>query len=370
MNDWTTVVPDGGVGVHAVAAMDIGLRTALASLITVSAAPRAFRPGGGSDERRSLEFLARLGATTDASSLFVAPPPGIEMRARRHGRLPWAPEIGRVDMLSYKSPYQVLNPALRAAYASHTRNAIGRAQHWRHDDGPRPTIIVVHGFAGSPYWFNSAFFSLPWFYSHGCDVMLATLPFHGARGGRRDPFNGYGIFAHGMGSFGEAMLQGICDLRVLVNYLEETGVQRIGITGYSLGGYMTALMAAAEPRLHVAIPNAAVTDLGNLMDDWFPAGKLLRVALSRAKVSQSEFQAAMRLHSPLRFPSAIPKDRLFVVGGLGDRLAPPHQSALLWEHWGRPRIHWYAGNHLLQFGRGRYLREIGRFLRDTGFSPG
>lgn len=52
---------------------------------------------------------------------------------------------------------------------------------------------------------------------------------------------------------------------------------------------------------------------------------------------------------------------------LANRLAPPEQSARLW---GRPRIHCFPSSHILHLRRAVYLREIGRFLRDTGFSPG
>jgi hypothetical protein len=58
----------------------------------------------------------------------------------------------------------------------------------------------------------------------------------------------------------------------------------------------------------------------------------------------------------------LPKDRLMIVAGLGDRMAPPEQSELLWEHWGRPEIHWFPGSHLLHFGRGRYLAAMRRLM--------
>jgi pimeloyl-ACP methyl ester carboxylesterase len=370
MNDLRSVVPDGGLAVQAVAMMDIGLRTAVASLVTVSAAPRALVWRAQPEERAALEFYATLGQERDAEVIFPAPPPDVEVRARQTGRLAWAPKVGHVDLVTFESPYQVRYPALRQPYLSHRRNRIACAQHWRHEDGPRPTIVVLHGFAGSPYWFNSSFFALPWFYGHGCDVVLATLPFHGARGDIGAPYSGYGLFSYGLGHFAEAMLQSVCDLRVIVDYLEGCGVQHVGMTGLSLGGYVTALMAAVEPRLHVAIPNAAVTDLAGLMDSWFPAGPLLKFGLQHARISQSDYRAAMGLHSPLRYQPVVSKDRLFVIGGLGDRLAPPEQSARLWEHWGRPRIHWYPGSHILHVGRNHYLREIGHFLKDTGFSPG
>jgi hypothetical protein len=43
---------------------------------------------------------------------------------------------------------------------------------------------------------------------------------------------------------------------------------------------------------------------------------------------------------------------------------------MLWEHWGRCRMHWYPGNHVLHLQRDQYLREVGRFLRTIGFSEG
>lgn len=366
---WRDAVPRGDLRVQAIALMDLGLRTGLASVVAASAAPATLLRRSGSLQRTAIDFFADLSRNTSPEPVF-APPPPVEMKAKRLGRQLWAPGVGCIDMLSFDSPYEVACPSLHASYTSHARNRVARAQHWRHEDGPRPTIIVVHGFTGSPYWFNSTFFSLPWFYGHGCDVVLVTLPFHGARNDRVAPFSGSGLFSSGLGHFHEAMLQSVCDLRVVVDFLESTGVEHIGITGLSLGGYLTALMAAVEPRLHVAIPNSAVTDISGLLDGWFPAGSLLKVGLDKGGVSEESFRASMRVHSPLSYPPLLPRERLLIIGGLGDRLAPPEQSAKLYEHWGRPQIHWFPGSHILHVGRAHYLRGVGRFLKATGFSPG
>ena len=61
------------------------------------------------------------------------------------------------------------------------RNRTAWAQHWRHHDGPRPTLVVIHGFMADPYWVNSRFLALPWFYKQGYDILLYTLPHHGRR---------------------------------------------------------------------------------------------------------------------------------------------------------------------------------------------
>ncbi len=367
---WRQAVPAGGPAVQAVALMDLELRTFTASLVSLSSIPGTLLRRSASDHRAAAEFYAGLSGVTDTTELFAPPPPGVEVRSRRIGRLPWAPGISQVDLLSFRSPYQVVYPEARERFESHRRNSIARAMHWRHDDGPRPTIIVVHGFTGSPYWFNSSFFQLPWFYNHGCDVVLAMLPFHGPRNDRPAPYSGSGLFADGLANFNEAIFQSVCDLRVLIDFLTATGVANVGITGLSLGGYVTALMAGVEPRLHFAIPNSAVTELSSLIDGWFPANRVIGAGLRLGGIDPDTHAAAVRVHSPLRFPARLARERLFIVGGLADRLAPPEQSARLWAHWGRPRIHWFPGSHILHLRRAVYLREIGRFLRDTGFSPG
>ena len=366
---WQEAIPPTRLGVKMAAFFDIELRTAVASLVSASAIPATLLRGG-TDHRLAAEFYADLSRSRTVDELFPAPPERVAVRNRTIARLRYAPTVSDVESLSFISPYQVAWPAARARFEAHSRNAIARAMHWRHDDGPRPTIIFVHGFTGSPYRLNSELFQLPWYYRHGCDVVLAVLPFHGRRNDLTGLFDGSGLFSDGLATFSEAMLQSVTDLRVIIDYLEGTGVDHIGITGLSLGGYVTALMAGVEPRLRFAVPNCAVTDLGTLLDGWFPAGPLVRAGLRLAGVAREEHVTAMRLHSPLRFPARIPTERLFIIGGLADRLAPPEQSARLWQHWGRPRIHWFPGGHIVHLRRAVYLRHIGRFLRESGFSPG
>jgi hypothetical protein len=55
-----------------------------------------------------------------------------------------------------------------------------------------------------------------------------------------------------------------------------------------------------------------------------------------------------------------------IVTGLGDTLVTAEHTRALWEHWDRPRHFRFAGGHAWQIQRGRYHREVGRFLRDIG----
>ena len=54
----------------------------------------------------------------------------------------------------------------------------------------------------------------------------------------------------------------------------------------------------------------------------------------------------------------MPKDRRYIFAGFGDRLALPDQAQALWEHWDRPAISWYSGNHVGYL----WSRQVSDFL--------
>jgi dienelactone hydrolase len=339
---------------------DYALRTGL-SAILAGATVFAAASGGWREERRRLEFYAELYDAHDRDAVFGVGPAGSAGSAGEVAAVPGrGPGVagGRVELLRFPSTYVALNPELREDYARHENNALARAQHWRHEDGPRPTLCVIHGFGASPAWLNTAFFSLKDFFAEGWDVLLYTLPFHGSRRGTSFPINGVELFSHGMAHFSEAMIHAVHDFRALVDHLAEQRAPRIGLTGVSLGGYVSALLAAVEPRLDFVIPNAAVTWLPPLTDSWFPSNVTGAALRALTGVSPELLERALALHSPLSWAPLLPKDRLMIVAGLGDRLAPPEQSLLLWEHWDQPELRWFPGSHVLHFGRGEYLAAM------------
>ncbi len=200
---------------------------------------------------------------------------------------------------------------------------------------------------------------------------FAHRPFHGARQTRYSIFSGHGFFAGGINRINEAFAQGVHDFRILLDHFEHAlGVTQVGVMGVSLGGFTSALLAAVEPRLRFAIPNVPVASVPDLVHEWEPLGVIIRAALARYGLSIEDARHLLAVSCPLTYRPLLPRERLFVIGGVGDRLAPPKHSRLLWDHWGRCRIHWFPGSHLLHLDRGEYLRQIARFLRDVGFFDG
>ena len=349
---------------------DLALRTSIASLLSATMVPTvagALRRSQSRAEREHLEFYAELAAAADPHRAFPAPtePPRVSSRAA-NPVAEWFAH-GNVRNLRFHSTFQAVNPALRDQCRGYVRNNVVHAQHWRHHDGPRPTLCVIHGFMGSAYLFNGMFFSLPWFYRSGYDVMLYTLPFHGRRAEKYSPFSGYGYFAHGFSGFAEAMAQAVHDFRSVLDYLEFTGVDRIALTGMSLGGYTSALIASVDDRIQAVIPNVPVVTPDRTVDEWFPANKVVALRDRLAGTDSALVDAATMYSSPLNYRPIPAKDRRLIIAGLGDRLAPPEQAEMLWKHWDHCAFHWFPGNHVLHVSQPDYLRRMTRFLADFMF---
>ncbi len=366
--DFDLALPDR-IQVGAAAGFDRFLRAAIATTVTGTAIPIGYNPR---QLRRSMEDLALyagMAESSDPSQFFKEPPAGVRVRVRKGRWFPrFEPRDGVCEEIEFDSPFQAVSPRLHSSYLRHRSNRVAHARSLRHRDGPRPTIVAIHGFTADWYLINEWFFALPWFYRMGCDIVLFTLPFHGSRQTRFSPFSGHGFFAGGPSRLNEAVAQAVFDFRILLSWLlEERGAEQVGVTGLSLGGFTTAMLAGVEDRLAFAIPNVPVVSFADLVLEWQPIGWLLRTALSTMR---QELAAARRLTAvscPLTYPPVLPKERLMIVGGVGDRLAPPKHSLLLWEHWDRCRIHWFPGSHLIHLDRGEYLLEMARFMSELGF---
>lgn len=356
--------------VRSTAAFDIGLRTFAASLVGSTALPLAFHPRAFRDGVGDAPMYQQLLDAGRGREFFVEAPE-VEFRQRRASGPAFRPEDGQVVDLTYDSPYVPFNPRVAPSYLKHKHNLRGSVRYWRHDGPARPTLVLIHGFVIDAYLLNQWLFQIRWFYEKlGLDVAVFTLPFHGRRQGRVSLFSGHLFFAGGFSWINEAFRQAVMDFRALLNYLRhERGVEQVGVSGISLGGYTTALLASVEPDLAFAIPNVPVVSIPDLALEWEPVGTFCRMGLAATGNSIRDIRHMMAIHCALSYEPLLRPDQLMIVGGVGDRLAPPKHARLLWDHWGRPNIHWFPGNHIIHLDQGGYLRHIARFLDRIDFLP-
>jgi hypothetical protein len=237
-------------------------------------------------------------------------------------------------------------------------------EHWMHTRTPaQATVLALHGFAmGQPRLDGWALCAEAWF-QRGLDVALLTLPFHGARSGPGTRISGQRFADPNAARMHEAVRRAIYEIHAVRGWLRRETERPVGLLGLSLGGYLSALTAALVDDLDFVIPMVPPVCIGDLAWRFFSRS---RRAGDAAAYTHDELRATYRLHSPLSYPLRVPRQRVLIIAGRGDRIVPPEHPHALWRHWGEPAIHWFSGSHLAPFGRAGIVAAGTAHLRRLG----
>jgi dienelactone hydrolase len=176
----------------------------------------------------------------------------------------------------------------------------------------------------------------------GFNLVFPVLPLHGPRGQTRISGRGY-LTGEVMDTL-HAEAQAVWDVRRIIGWLWNQGVERIGVHGVSLGGYTAALVASLEQGLRCVIAGIPAADPAWLT--WWHASAAARAAAEDAGLTLEDMSTALRVVSPLALDLQVPGAHRYVYAGRADRFVPPVVVERLWQHWGQPAIHWYPGSHL------------------------
>jgi pimeloyl-ACP methyl ester carboxylesterase len=320
--------------------------------------------------RRQMAELARVygdGTLGLPSRFFLAPDEPVVQLAPAGG----GPLRTHVVDLSYRSDYEPFLPAARELHLRATVNLTAHVRWWTSGRG-RPVLVVLHGWAGGHHWVTERTFAVEYWLRHGWDVAAFVLPFHGDRAPGSHPLRSGALFpSTNPVRTNEGFGQAIHDLRALSRFLRGRGAPAVGALGMSLGGYTTALWASvAGPDdvggIDFAVAMIPAVSMARLM--WrHGANSPERARAVKAGITEDLLAAAFAVHTPTTRPARPARDRLFVIGGRGDRVTPPEQAEALAAHWG-VEVRWFDGGHLAQLGRGEVLRDVRRALGRLGFA--
>ncbi len=307
--------------------------------------------------RELADFYGRDEHIHDPDRFFVRPEPA-RVAVTRRGDLS---DGGAILDLDFPSTYEPRHPAYRREHERYVENLTAHARWFRAGGPMRMAMICLHGWGGGGYWLEERAFVARYWLRAGLDVVLFQLPFHGHRAPRQAPRSGALFPSPHVVRTNEGFAQAVSDLRALIAWLRSRDVPAAGLIGMSLGGYTTALMASLERDLAFAVPMIPAVSMSELM--WrHGAGSPARRRAEAVGVTQHLLDAAFRVHAPLARPPLVAAERRFLIAGRGDRITPPDQALRLWEHWGRPTLHWFPGGHLAQVGRGDAYRALRRWL--------
>jgi hypothetical protein len=253
---------------------------------------------------------------------------------------------------------QLIDKYLRAH-----KNRNGHARWYRHHDGRRPTVVILHGYMVGEYAIEERMWPVQKLFDSGMDVVLSVLPFHGLR---RSASRGYlpPAFPSGDPRFTiEGFRQLVFDHRALFDYLERTGTPALGVMGVSLGGYGAALLATLDTRIKLAtlfIPLAAIEDFAHTHGRLI--GSDAQQMLQREAMAKANWPV-----SPCARPPVITGDKVVIIAGDADAITGSLHTERLARHFDA-HLSPFIGGHLLHFGRAKAFDAMWRLLAREGFT--
>lgn len=271
---------------------------------------------------------------------------------------------GSVIGRRFVSGYRRFDPTFEDDIADCKENRLVHVEHWRHDATPAATVVALHGFTMGNARFDAFILMAAQWYRLGLDIALVTLPFHGPRCPRTARYSGEFFASWHVGRLNESVRQAVHDVDLVQRWLADEDRAPVGLLGLSLGGYVASVLATQRSTPAFVIPVVPPSSLASLPSQLFALSRHHRAG--EAPLSQLELEAAYRVHSPLTYPLAVPKERVLIIAGRGDRIVPPEQPHSLWRHWDEPAIHWYSGSHVAPFRRPEILAAGRRHLQSLG----
>jgi dienelactone hydrolase len=259
-----------------------------------------------------------------------------------------------VSALTFPSPVVSPDPS----------NNVVHAEYFQPEGtGTRPGVVVLHILGAD---FALSRYMAARLADRGVSALFVKLPYYGER---RPPGLDTRFLSSDIDRSVLAMRQGVCDVRRASSWLAsraEVDPDRIGVTGISLGGLVSALSAEVDPRLdRVAILLAGGGLAEILWEMPEEEARDSRRAWIESGRTRADLEELTRPFDPITYADRLRSKRVLMIAGRSDEVIPPRAAARLWEAAGRPPIRWYDCGHYSAAG---YLlpaiREVVTFFAD------
>jgi dienelactone hydrolase len=207
----------------------------------------------------------------------------------------------------------------------------------------QPVVFFVHGFTGEK---TSALMLGYELAEAGFTTVSFDAPMHGDR---YDPhlgamLDGEGDYVYPIGTgldvflmLHEIIVRAAEDLETLIAYFDATGTVdtgRIGLTGFSMGGFTTFYAAAHNPRIQAAVPIAGIPGFADRWRDVVlesSAYEKWAEAMAAVEAETRERTAVMARIDPFDGMARFAPKPLMMICGDKDLDAPKHYSLDLYR---------------------------------------
>lgn len=294
--------------------------------------------------RPQWEFYKNLALEHDASKVFLEPPLVTQDEVLKTEKRKISG--GTIYQCQMPNKFKALNPFFENSYWNYHKHRNINFELWLHDDNtPRPTYIFMHGYNADDYRINHIIFSAKKVFKDGANIAFLVLPFHSGK--LKLSTEVWNFFGHGPAYTTEVFINAVSNCRTLISYLINTGIaSKIGISGISLGGFVSSLVLSVDERVDSAILLAPVYNVPESYMEWFPLKQLFSKLLKEENISFTEFRHSYALCNALTYKNKVKNSHITILSGVFDLIAIPKHVRLLGEHWEQCDIHWLEYGHV------------------------
>jgi len=237
--------------------------------------------------------------------------------------------------------------------------------------GVRPPVYLHLAATGEQGFLIRKRLALP-LVQRGYGAVFLENPFYGLR----KPTGQIQTFVRTMSDQFAMNMATIMEARSLLRWLREQGYDRLGLVGYSQGGFMSALVAELEPHPLALVcgatgnsPWRSFTELQlSQLLDWKALQKELGAGCN-AKGLLKDMMEVVRID---RHPPPVLPQAAILLAVKNDLLVPNDETQVLLRHWNGADLRWIDGGHSLGYlVHHNDLRQaiIDAFHRLSLFSP-
>ena len=219
--------------------------------------------------------------------------------------------------------------------------------------GPFPACVVLHILGGDFLLAETVASHLA---RHGVAALFVKMPYYGPRHGKNSPKR---MISEDPRQSVAGMTQAVLDIRRATAWLaerSEVDPKRLGITGISLGGIMSALAAAGEPRLeYVAIMLGGGNFAEFLWANQTDRAQAFRKQWVAEGGTRESFGKVVDQIDPVTYGHLLQGRHVMMIAAKNDEVIPPACATALWESIGRePELVWIDSGHYTAI---KYLPE-------------
>lgn len=158
-----------------------------------------------------------------------------------------------------------------------------------------------------------------------------------------------------------SLQQAVAEVRQLIHYLREAGAPVIGLLGFSLGAWLSALVASCEPEVDFALFAMLPSHLNEVL--WQTRlGAPIRQKFESAGWKAADTAPFYHPLDPLNLSPLLPVERRELFAAEFDHFIPFHYTQKLQHAWNHPHLRVYSTGHIGLLWSRKFLRDVRQVL--------